>query len=459
MFEGDILIVTYRLAVLTFYIGVLIYALPIPWRPLKKWAPTLIIDGLVAAGMAAGFYAILGASDKIAHALGGSWQMFEQWYSAVLGFVIGVKTMIFYIETVLAPFGLADVLDKLFNPLNKVADSAIVVIAWITVLYIIVTYFGKALAAIGIALMAVPFRVSRSAGAWMLSFILVFNAGLQVMPSFISQLAEAPGGPDPSRLETLGLAIANVAIVDWGGRPVKGGLVHLMVEDEEVARYKVSGGYVWDDQFGSYIPIPSRTPSGYILEVDDVYFHMEPYPTPTYYYDSEGSLWVATLSNDYLLWIDDGYVIAYTNGGFYSHTVNNGSHVINVYLDEGEYIAVRSPVTCTVNLVSSGLELETFTWSWKGVDGLGWKLVADSSGSYNVTVQVVECGSVIPDLGSTTNYIESVASIEDYAEWNLITAILLYYVTIPLFYVFILFSVTFGLARFLGGRDRFPIKV
>ena len=42
---------------------------------------------------------------------------------------------------------------------------------------------------------------------------------------------------------------------------------------------------------------------------------------------------------------------------------------------------------------------------------------------------------------------------------NMFTAFIIYYFTIPLLYYAILFTVTFGLAKLLGGRDRMPVRI
>jgi len=65
-FTNTALLVAANLAVLTYNIGVLIYALPVPSRRLKRLAPKLIEDGLYAAVIVTGFTALLYASDYIA---------------------------------------------------------------------------------------------------------------------------------------------------------------------------------------------------------------------------------------------------------------------------------------------------------------------------------------------------------------------------------------------------------
>ena len=51
MFIDTVLNAAFALSVLTYYLGVLIYAIPIPWYGIKRWAPLLIFDGLLAASL------------------------------------------------------------------------------------------------------------------------------------------------------------------------------------------------------------------------------------------------------------------------------------------------------------------------------------------------------------------------------------------------------------------------
>jgi len=96
--ETGLLFLAYDLAMLSFFIGVLIYALPIPWYPLKRWAPRLMVDSIIAAILAISFYTLLDVSNFIARILGGSWELFYKWLKTSIGVMIGLKTLVFTIK-------------------------------------------------------------------------------------------------------------------------------------------------------------------------------------------------------------------------------------------------------------------------------------------------------------------------------------------------------------------------
>lgn len=458
--ETDYLLVAYKLSILAFYTGVLLYALPIPWPPLKRWAPRLIVDGVFTMGITLLFYTLFEVSDYISRLLGGSWNLLYTWLGTSLTSLIDMKAFIFLVGSVAGQLPLVEALNVMLRPLNRVVDLGLFVMGWVGALTYIVHDFGKALAAIGVALLAVPFRISRGAGAWLLSFILVFNAGLQVLPSFLASLAEQPGGPDPSQLEEYGLAFAAIEVKGYNGTPVGGGVLHLTIDESDLhANQTIVGSRAYDDYFSYNIPVPSRVSTYYTLEVDDVRVNLKPYPARPEDYEVQGSLWHITLKTSYLVWIGN-YTIAYTNGSLTGIGEANNTKILTVLLDPGEYISIRYPGSCSVNVTSSGgLNRQYYNWHWHGLDGVEVRLLAEDGGEYQVGIRVEECGEVNPVYGGTVNYFRLVSGMGAFMDSNLLTSILLYYSTIPLVYIFTLFSVTFGLARLLGGRERIPIRI
>ena len=458
--ETDYLRIAYELAILSFYIGVLIYALPIPWPPLKRWAPRLMIDGIFISGLSIAFYTLLSVSDYVAHLLGGSWQLFEGWLSTAISNLIAIKGFVFIVTSMTSQLPFAEAIRITLRHLDRVADLSFIVIAWTGALATIIGNFGKALAAIGVALAAVPFRISRSAGVWLLSFMLVFNAGLQVLPSFLATLSEQPGRPDPSELEANGLAFARIHVIDQSGENIGNGILYMYnAEGKEWAKYIVLNGIVHDDKFGNTVPVPSRSPVYLVLEVDNVRFNLRPYPLYPSYYLGNGTVWETTVTNDYLVWVKD-YTIIYTDGEI--ELVERGSDWIYVIVDleESQYLAVRSPQECGIQLYPSlGLQETRDTWEWNNLKGLVIKYHPITSGEYSLNLTMKECDVISGSLGNTSNYLETVGKLGTYSDIDFISSILLYYTTIPLLYVFVLFTITTGLARTLGGRERLPVRV
>ncbi len=456
----DILLVAYELAMLTFFTGILIYALPIPWYPLKRWAPRLIMDSIFIAIIIIMFYTILDMSNFIARILGGSWDLFYKWLKTSIETMISLKALVFIIKILASKYTILEAIKSNLRPLDRAADAGIFVIAWVWGLKLIVRDFGQALAAIGVALMSVPFRIARSAGAWLLSFIIVFNAGLQVLPVFLSTIAESPGRPDPSQLEENGLAFATVYVQDVINSPVGGGIGHMYNPSrKEWGRYHISGGVATASTFGSVLPVPSRTETYWVLEVDNVAFPLSPYPLyPSDYSTGPNGIWEAHLRNPFLIWIGN-YTIAYTNASIID--VNKSHSLVRVRIETlgSSYFTIRVPSTCNITFSSNGGDLSVFSWSWAGIYGKAYRLSFSNSSSYTINITINSCKKPNPDLGETFNYLDKVGQLGTFTDIDFIEAFLLYYLTIPFLYTFILLSITAGLARLLGGRDRLPIRL
>jgi hypothetical protein len=99
-------------------------------------------------------------------------------------------------------------------------------------------------------------------------------------------------------------------------------------------------------------------------------------------------------------------------------------------------------------------------WAWRGVNGVYSKLNAGSAGVYEVMVQINGCSQPhLPSDEGLQDYVERLSEELKFIDVNLLKAFILYYLTVPTIYVFMLFLATGALARILGGRDRVPVRV
>ena len=183
-----LLLLATQISVLTYHVGVLIYLAPIPIRSLKRWAPLLIQDSIWAVILALSFSALLYLSDLIA-----SWSGYT------------LQDVVFYAKSRMSAILTAQFILKMFMMMTSIFASAFnkffsfflipltlnfyALISAFTVVIIIagiVMSTKAALAALGIVLMSLPFRLGRNAGASLLAFSLVANAMLPYLPIWIS---------------------------------------------------------------------------------------------------------------------------------------------------------------------------------------------------------------------------------------------------------------------------------
>ncbi len=183
-----LLLLAAQISVLTYHIGVLIYLAPIPIRSLKKWAPLLIQDSMWIVILALSFSALLYLSDLVA-----SWSGYT------------LRDVILYAKLRMSALLTTQFILKLLMMLSSVFTSAFnkffsfflipltlnfyALISSFTIVIIIASLIistKAVLAALGIALMSLPFRLGRNAGASLLAFSLVANAMMPYLPLWIS---------------------------------------------------------------------------------------------------------------------------------------------------------------------------------------------------------------------------------------------------------------------------------
>jgi len=200
MDAGSFLEIAYYLSILTFYLGVLIYALPIPITGLKRWGPRLISDAFFVASLTFGFYAITNAATYIAQTLGADWVKYFGFLNAQLlsqlSIIFGLSSL-----TKLVPPKLAPILSKLISSIIGKLMWSVYATLFMYILGFVIYKDYALFASLGIALMAIPFRIARGAGAFLLSFALVFFVALPLYPDFFGMIV-VPPKPNIKMFET-----------------------------------------------------------------------------------------------------------------------------------------------------------------------------------------------------------------------------------------------------------------
>ncbi len=460
MGQVDFLILAYRLALLTFYLGVLVYALPIPYSGLKRWAPVLIADSIISAILALSLYYIFDYLDELVQLIGGSWTFFYTWMGSVISVLTALKSIVIALYMAPDPLGIISGLKSIIAPFDKLVTSALYLQAFIFGIAYLVKEYGKLLAVIGVALYAVPFRIARNSGAWLIAFSLVFHGGLQALPVFVSTLQPQPSFPGIGQVTENGVALANLTVYSADNKSLVTGLLHIYNYEtgEELATYIVDNGTVQSESMGAFVTVPSKIDVYYVYEFMAVRFYMMPYPVSPGDYDAENGAWVLTLKSPHIVYSSLG-ILTYTNGEVIDDIIENNTVHATVGLGEGGYIEVREQDTCITLVNAPGLEGPyQGSWSWMGLEGYSKKFIAQSAGVYNITL-TFQCQSLRKPSLDSNDYVSFLAIMSSFMDLNLIEAFLLYYFTIPSLYILMLASTAYGVARLIGGRERFPIRI
>ncbi|MEM1927778.1 MAG: hypothetical protein QXS85_03465 [Acidilobaceae archaeon] len=451
----SLVILALKLAMLTFYLGVLIYALPIPLARLKKLAPESMVDAVYACLLALVIFSIYDASSRIAYHLGGSWGLFETWLLSALSVSATVKIL----ESLLLflPFisKISPLLSAIISPLSKMATLTIMLCVLLAAIATLVRVYGYILIGLGLVLYALPFRIGRDAGAWLIAFCLVFNIGLPLLPVFIAQL-------EPERHQLLSpdtFTVLRVSVTSAYGHPASFGV--LVIRDEsgsDIAVYELSEDGLAMSSYTSnskIVALPTNKPLYASLQYAGVEFRLAPRPFTVSSKDRE-----VPLTSPHLILVAKPGVIVFSSTTSHELSFKDGAWVIRVKSNTGDYIDVRYPRLCNVNVKHYGdVEIKKGIWRWRGVEGEALRFIANKPSEIGVEVSLGACETPAFSSVSTKDYLDYVATQLALVDWNIFKTYVLYYLTVPALYVTTLFLATTAVARLLGGRGRLSVRV
>lgn len=442
-------ILAMNLSLLTFYIGVLIIALPIPIKGLKKWGPSLIKDSILSFIIIISIYFIYNYINNFANSLGGSWGYFNLWYSNAFSLSITMKAFLLELSALSLKIPIASQIRSLISPINDALTAEIIFLAGLWGIYFIVNSLGQTLLMFGIILYSIPFRISRDAGAWFISFILVFSIGLQLLPVFATNLTESAGVNLNGQAMSLGLTFVN-AKATYHNNPIKNSLIYVYTYNnsyKQIALYKTNdNGQIISPYYGDELPLPSEVPSYIFSVIDNVAFKLFPYPF--YPYNLTFSNQEFNLYTNNILYENENYTIAFeVNGNYSSYVEGNKVYIVG----NGGYVEIRALNGCVSNLTHIN-SVEYFgEWNFYNLKGYYYKFVPDNQSNTYLSFTINNCK--VPKLNvKYEDYANNYLGLENILTPSILEYLLLYYITVPLMYFSLLISVTYGLARLLGGR-------
>ena len=194
----ELLLIGQALAVLTYMLGVAIYALPIPLSGLKRWAPRLVSDGIYALILVTIYNIIIATTDQLQVQLTGSWSSYVSWIDNTISTITTIYQYILAIVGALSAIPYAGQLIQAIFPVwvvNTVLSGTLSFLSTLDLISLFVYNDYQVLIAMGMALFALPFRIGRAIGASLIASSVVFYIGLPYMPTFLLDLGLSPINP------------------------------------------------------------------------------------------------------------------------------------------------------------------------------------------------------------------------------------------------------------------------
>jgi hypothetical protein len=240
----NLLVIAMNLATLTYFIGVLVYALPVPYKPMKRWGVRLIIDAISAAVLISSYTIITELGDRILDVLGVSWSIFHRWLTERTTLLVATFSGLTYAATLVKHTAYS----FMASPLNLALTYISLALSSIKMIYFLsgfILTYHKELIAIGILLYSIPFRIGKGVGAFLVSAAIIMYIGFPLMPAFVESFQTSI---EPNI--TTEYRIVHGAVTDYYGKALPYAVLKLysyeIDEEEEI-------GIISSDSKGRFI--------------------------------------------------------------------------------------------------------------------------------------------------------------------------------------------------------------
>ncbi len=268
----NVLPLALNLAILTYFIGVLILALPIPYRQLKKWGIRLISDAVLAAVLISAYNIILSIGDFTLNLLGYGWTGFMSWLTERTAILVTALMGLTYITSWIKGLGYSIVL----SPLGLASTYITLALSAIRMMYFIASFiwsFRSELLALGLLLYSLPLRIGKDVGAFFIAASLVMYVGFPLMPVFVNVFQGNTPQPTINSPVTL---TCNVA--DLGGEPIPYPVLRLYKEGSKIPIGVINGDKEGKVVLGDNMDI---LPRNYTFKVEVLFMGYAFTPVPS----------------------------------------------------------------------------------------------------------------------------------------------------------------------------------
>jgi len=478
------LILAYSLAILTYYLGVLIYALPIPWWGIKKWAPTLIYDALATAILIFMFSSIIELVNYLGSMLNIDWQLYFEWITGRIAIIGSFITTLMTFSMMLSSAGMKALSTAGLGPIISLATYTLIVLEILFILGLIFQQFFAKILVIGVLLYSVPFRITRGAGASLIAMSIIFTLALPLLPAFaeafvvesaeknISEVIEKIGSIN---VEEWGIVFVKGQILDKKGQPIAGALTKWYAKhsggEDFVASYLTSE----DGWFNAGRPY-GGLPYNVLLRLEVIYCGVKLIPEletidphKDFIYDplrDPNADYFITLKMKNAVIIDKYFIIKSSNPKILSSLkISKSEDEVKLKLNVSEESTLTIVVHEDYNadkIMINNTQAKSYdeVKSWGQINFYVYNIPLEE-GSYEIKILINPEQRIrnpkISDKGYLKSLSGGISNLRDLGKT--IASAIFEWIMLPITYLSILIMSTYSLAYVIGGRRvRLPIK-
>ncbi|RLG78406.1 MAG: hypothetical protein DRO14_00815 [Thermoprotei archaeon] len=358
----NVLPLALNLAILTYFIGVLILALPIPYRQLKRWGIRLLSDAIMAAVLVSAYNIILGIGDFILNLLGYSWTGFMSWLTERTAILVTALMGLTYVTSWIKSLGYSMIL----SPLGLASSYITLALSAIRMMYFIASFiwnFRSELLALGLLLYSLPLRIGKDAGAFFIAASLIMYVGFPLMPVFVNIFQGATPQPTISSPVTL-----TCSIIDLGNEPIPYPVLRLYKEGSEIPIGVIKGDARGKVVLGDNLDV---LPRNYTFSVEVLFMGYVFKPTPSIIRSGSGRTnYRLRLPN---IIYQGGLAILLPSSLSVVHVKYLGSRLEVTLTKSGveggevRIVKLASVRVTSLSINNASLQCSWSSWSWKGV--------------------------------------------------------------------------------------------
>ncbi|MCD6340659.1 MAG: hypothetical protein J7L51_01755 [Desulfurococcales archaeon] len=358
----NVLPLALNLAILTYFIGVLILALPIPYRQLKRWGIRLLSDAIMAAVLVSAYNIILGIGDFILNLLGYSWTGFMSWLTERTAILVTALMGLTYVTSWIKSLGYSMIL----SPLGLASTYITLALSAIRMMYFIASFiwnFRSELLALGLLLYSLPLRIGKDVGAFFIAASLIMYVGFALMPVFVNIFQSATPQPTISSPVTL-----TCSIIDLGNEPIPYPVLRLYKEGSEIPIGVIKGDARGKVVLGGNLDV---LPRNYSFSVDVLFMGYVFKPTPSTIRSESGRTnYRLRLPN---IIYQGGLAILLPSSLNVVHVKYLGSKLEVTLTKSGveggevRIVKLASVRVTSLSINNASLQCSWSSWSWKGV--------------------------------------------------------------------------------------------
>ncbi len=428
--------------------------LPIPIYGLKKWAPQLMVDGVFSAILVFSYSLIMWLIHYFSGILGSDWNMYSEWLLKEINIVVGVILLFKAIGISLSSMGLSFLANSLLSPLISSLTYLLVFLLTVSTLVYALYTLSHTLIAVGLVLHSIPFRITRSSGAMLISVVIIFSIGVPLMPSFVDLISN--NVVEQVDENKYGVVYADLIVTDLVNNGISYSVIEFRGTDQNLlARYLANVvGYVDSSDIDKGIPSEKTC-----VSIDIVGYKYSFIITPKDLVEKKNDKLVLPIKLNNVISIKPLHYMVFMgfhgNVSMVSITKSSGTIIVNSTTEYVLLLILPTEDDGKILLDNSSIEPnDVVEYKWGNINFKAYKYIV-SAGNHTISYEVRGnyCSKPVIDEVYYTRDTLGI-SIDKPVYFINIVSSLIYRIFIgPIVYVSILFTASTALAKLLGGSS------